>query len=70
MSNDHPDDIRPVDLAPADTQPAAGVGAPRGADNPTGAPESDLSEYRLAKGSEVYGAEQLEHLSDLEHVRG
>ena len=30
---------------------------------------SDLPEYRLAKGDAEYGAEQLEHLSDLEHVR-
>ncbi|MBN1590342.1 MAG: DNA gyrase subunit B [Pirellulales bacterium] len=30
---------------------------------------NDLPEYHLEKGASVYGAEQLEHLSDLEHVR-
>ncbi|HBO43018.1 MAG TPA: hypothetical protein DD670_03600, partial [Planctomycetaceae bacterium] len=29
----------------------------------------DLPEYKLAKGNAEYGAQQLEHLSDLEHVR-
>jgi len=29
----------------------------------------DLPEYRMAEGSAEYGAEQMEHLSDLEHVR-
>jgi DNA gyrase subunit B len=40
---------------------------------PTGASPTpagdDLPDYRLAKGEAEYGAEQLEHLSDLEHVR-
>ena len=38
---------------------------------PTGDGAADLEGYQLqeTKGDELYGAEQLEHLSDLEHVR-
>ncbi|MBN2217429.1 MAG: DNA gyrase subunit B [Pirellulales bacterium] len=43
--------------------------APQNPDTAATSADSDLPQYRLAKGDAEYGAEQLEHLSDLEHVR-
>ena len=53
--------------APQESQPQSAAGKPVPSGAESNAEHTDVVEYRKVEGE--YGAEQLEHLSDLEHVR-
>jgi DNA gyrase subunit B len=63
MSNDSEHDAK-SNAPAAEATASAGSPAPASDDR-----MADLPNYHLAEGSATYGADQLEHLSDLEHVR-
>jgi DNA gyrase subunit B len=65
MENDPVQDPRPVENETAVQTAKPGLPEQPNPDHGS----NDLPEYRLAEGDIEYGAEQLEHLSDLEHVR-
>ena len=67
MSDDSAQDPRPETPTPEEKTPVEPTPTPQEGDPQK--PEADLPDYRLAEGNAEYGAEQLEHLSDLEHVR-
>ncbi len=64
MSDDQSKEPPAAGVAPAEGAPAAGRERDARAQR-----QDDLPEYRMAEGAAEYGAEQLEHLTDLEHVR-